>query len=96
MHRVDLARATGHAMPLDDHDARIVADVAREWAERHGAPVDLVLTGPAGGHYTAGDGATSRTELDAVEFCRIVSRREPGEGLLLLDLRQRLPHFPEY
>jgi uncharacterized protein (TIGR03083 family) len=81
LHRVDLARATGRPMQLTgDHDGRIVGDVAREWARRHGRPVRLTLTGPAGGDFVAGAGAT--LELDAVEFCRIVSRRAAGEGLL--------------
>lgn len=76
LHRVaDLARATGRAPVLDaDHDGRIVADVAAEWARRHRQDVELILTGPAGGHFAAGeDGAL--IELDAVDFCRAVSRR---------------------
>ena len=59
---------------MPSHDGRIVADVAAEWARRHGQDVDLVLTGPAGGHFAAGEGGPS-IELDAVEFCRAVSRR---------------------
>jgi len=87
LHRVDLARATGRPMELtSEHDGRIVADVAREWAERHGRPVRLTLTGPAGGAFVAGTngttGAPETIELDAVEFCRIVSQRATGEGLL--------------
>ena len=82
MHRVDLARATGHEMELTpDHDGRIVADVVEEWARRHGQPFTLVLTGPAGGTFSQGDGG-ERIELDAVEFCRILSGRGTGSGLL--------------
>ncbi len=83
LHRVaDLARAVDRAPVLDAHDQRIVGDVAREWASRHGQAVELVLTGPAGGHYVAGDSGPV-LELDAVEFCRIVSRRsEPTHPLL--------------
>ena len=44
--------------------------------------VELVLTGAAGGHYVAGDGERERIELDAVEFCLVVSRRADGEGVL--------------
>jgi uncharacterized protein (TIGR03083 family) len=82
MHRSDIACATGRAMELTpDHDGRIVADVVGEWARRHGQPCTLVLTGPAGGHYVAGDGGEHH-ELDAVEFCRTISGRAIGAGLL--------------
>ena len=82
MHRVDIARATGRDMTLTaDHDGRIVADVVAEWARRHGRPVTLTLTGPAGGEFVAGDGG-ERISLDAVEFCRILSGRATGDGLL--------------
>lgn len=80
MHRVDLCRATGKEMVLTtDHDGAIVADVVEEWARTHGQPFTLVLTGPAGGTF-GGNG--ERLELDAVEFCRILSGRGTGAGLL--------------
>lgn len=82
MHRVDISRATGRDMVLTpDHDGRLVADVVAEWARRHGQPFALTLTGPAGGAYVAGDGG-EHIELDAVEFCRILSGRAKGAGLL--------------
>lgn len=84
LHRVaDLSRAAGAAPVLDAaHDGRIVADVAAEWARRHGQPVELVLTGPAGGRFSAGTGGPT-IELDAVDFCRVVSgRAEPTHPLL--------------
>jgi uncharacterized protein (TIGR03083 family) len=82
MHRVDLARATGRPLELDAaHDGRIVADVVAEWARRHGRPFVLHLTGPAGGTFTRGTGG-EELSLDAVEYCRILSGRAPGEGLL--------------
>jgi uncharacterized protein (TIGR03083 family) len=82
MHRVDLSRATDRELTLTpDHDARIVADVAAEWARHHGEPVALELTGPAGGSYRAGSGGP-RLRLDAVDFCLAVSGRTTGEGLL--------------
>jgi uncharacterized protein (TIGR03083 family) len=82
MHRVDVSRATGRPLELTpDHDGRIVADVAAEWARRHGRPFRLHLTGPAGGTYTRGDGGEEIT-VDAVEFCRILSGRGSGTGLL--------------
>ena len=82
MHRTDIALATGRPMTLTaDHDAVLVANVASEWAARHGQPVALTLTGPAGGSWTWGTGGPS-LELDAVEFCRILSGRGSGDGLL--------------
>jgi hypothetical protein len=82
MHRVDLARATDRPMELTaDHDGRIVADVVAEWARRHGQPFTLHLTGPAGGDYVSGTGG-AELAIDAVEFCRTLSGRAPGSGLL--------------
>jgi uncharacterized protein (TIGR03083 family) len=82
MHRVDISRATGHDMELTaDHDGRIVAEIVAEWARRHGRPFTLILEGPAGGTFTQGDGDEQLT-LDAVEFCRILSVRASGTGLL--------------
>lgn len=83
LHRVaDLARAVDRQAELDDHDRRIVTDVAAEWARRHGHPVELALSGAAGGNFAAGSGGP-RIELDAVEFCRILSgRSEPTHPLL--------------
>jgi hypothetical protein len=58
-----------------------VADLVAEWARRHGQPFTLTLTGPAGGSYVAGDGG-EHIQLNAVEFCRIVSGRAEGTRLL--------------
>ncbi len=86
MHRSDIAVATGRAMELTpEHDGVLVADVAAEWAARHGQPCTLSLTGPAGGTWmfnarSAGDPA--HYELDAVDFCRILSGRGSGAGAL--------------
>ena len=83
LHRtVDIASATGEPPTLTpDHDGRIVADVVSDWARRHGQPFTLVLTGPAGGAYFSGDGG-QRHELDAIQFCRLLSGRGTGAGLL--------------
>jgi uncharacterized protein (TIGR03083 family) len=82
MHRSDLSRAVGRPMVLTaQHDGVLVDDVVREWAGRHGASCRLELGGPAGGSWTFGDGGPL-LELDAVEFCRIVSGRGPATGLL--------------
>ena len=82
MHRIDICDATGREPELTpDHDGVLVADVVAEWAQRHGRPYRLRLTGPAGGEWSSGaDG--EELELDAVEFCRVVSGRGPGAGLL--------------
>jgi uncharacterized protein (TIGR03083 family) len=84
MHRVDIARVTGRELVLTaDHDGRIVADVVGEWARRHGRPCTLVLEGPAGGEFVSGtDGP--RYVLDAVEYCRVISGRADGDGLLAM------------
>lgn len=80
MHRIDIARATGRELVVTpDHDGVLAADVAGEWMGLHGRPCRLVLTGPAGGVFGAG-GET--IEVDAVEFCRIVSGRGSATGLL--------------
>jgi hypothetical protein len=82
MHRVDLADATGRALDLTpEHDGQIVADVVQEWAERHGRPYSLTLTGPAGGSWTHGHGGPT-FDMDAIEFCRVASGRGTAEGLL--------------
>jgi hypothetical protein len=83
MHRSDIAAATGRPMSLaNDHDAVLVADAAQEWAARHGQPCQLTLTGPAGGSW-AWDGEEGPSyECDAVEFCRTISGRVRGDGLL--------------
>jgi uncharacterized protein (TIGR03083 family) len=87
LHRVaDLARATRTVPVLDAaHDGRIVADIAAEWARRHGRPFELTLTGDAGGHFVHGalGPDTPRLELDAIDFCRILSERAaPTHDLL--------------
>ena len=86
MHRMDLARATGREPELTaDHDGLLVADVVAEWGARHGAPYRLTLTGPAGGSWSRGDDA-EELDLDAVEFCRLLSGRGSGEGLLAVQV----------
>jgi uncharacterized protein (TIGR03083 family) len=81
MHRIDVSRATGVPMQADPaHEGVIIDDVVHEWAERHAAPYSLVLTGPAGGSWSRGD--AEPTQLDAFEFCRVLSGRAPATGLL--------------
>ena len=82
MHRVDISRGTGREMILtSDHDGRIVADVVSDWARRHGRPFQLNLSGSAGGSYRQGSEGQD-ISMDAVEFCRTISGREKGTGLL--------------
>jgi uncharacterized protein (TIGR03083 family) len=82
VHRIDVCRATGREVVLDDIEKRVVADVVREWAGLHGKPVTLRLAGPAGDEYVAGGGGEV-IECDAVEFTRLVSGRGSApEGLL--------------
>ncbi|NED96332.1 maleylpyruvate isomerase family mycothiol-dependent enzyme [Phytoactinopolyspora alkaliphila] len=82
MHRIDLSRATGRELLLTpEHDGRVVSDVVAEWARRHGQSFTLTLTGPAGGTFTHGNGGEDIT-IDAVQFCRTVSGRGSGPGLL--------------
>jgi uncharacterized protein (TIGR03083 family) len=84
MHRVDICRATGRDMVLTaEHDGRLVAAIVGEWATTHNQPYDLVLDGPAGGHFARGD-AGEQLHLDAVQFCRILSGRDAAaaQGLL--------------
>ena len=52
----------------------IVADLVAEWSDRHGKDFVLILTGPAGGTWSAGENGPAMT-LDAIDFCRAVARR---------------------
>ena len=82
MHRVDISHAVGRDVVLTaHHDGRLVADVVAEWGRRHGKPFTLILAGTAGGTFVTGD-AHEHIELDAVEFCRILSGRAQGTGLM--------------
>jgi uncharacterized protein (TIGR03083 family) len=75
LHRIDLNEAVRREPLLtDDHDRRIVEDVVCEWADVHGEPFELDLSGPAGGRYHAGSGGP-QIEMDAVEFCLVLSGR---------------------
>lgn len=86
MHRIDIVDATGAEHVLTaDHDGVIVADVVQEWAARHGQPFELRLAGPAGGSWSAGSGGPT-FELDTIDFCRAISRRQPAEGLLTTEV----------
>jgi uncharacterized protein (TIGR03083 family) len=80
MHRLDICAATGlDPQPTAEHDGRLVDDIVHEWAQRHGQPYTLELTGPAGGIWGTGG---ERITVDALDFCRIVSGRGEATGLL--------------
>ena len=86
LHRSELCAAGGLTMQLTaDHDGVLVADVVRDWAERHGQSCTLVLAGPAGGRWTFGSGGEA-LELDAVEFCQTLSGRRQATGLLATEV----------
>lgn len=86
LHRVDVCRATGRAVVVDEVERRVVADIVAEWANRHGEPFVLRLTGPAGGEYTKGAGG-ERLECDAVEFARLVGGRGEAAGLFAVPVQ---------
>jgi len=82
MHRIDISRAAGRDLQLTaDHDGLLVADVVEEWAARHGSPCTLNLSGAAGGSWKFGEGGPT-LDLDAIDFVRTLSGREPATGLL--------------
>jgi uncharacterized protein (TIGR03083 family) len=82
MHRSDIAQALDRPMELTrEHDGVLVADVVAEWALRHGQPYDLTLTGPAGGRWSCG-APKQALNLDPEQFCRILSGRGSGAGLM--------------
>jgi uncharacterized protein (TIGR03083 family) len=80
LHTIDIVRAVGRDYTPDPAvDGRIVEDVVAEWARRHGEPVVLVLSGPAGGRFRQGEGG-GRLHLDAIEFGRVLSGRADPEA----------------
>lgn len=85
MHRLDLARATGHPFTAGDHDRKIVEqavrDVAVSWT---GRPVTLELTGPAGGRWLIGQGdPVAAIRADATAYMRALSGRDDNVALEL-------------
>ena len=83
-HRIDICAALGRDMELTpEHDGRLIADMVGEWGDLHDLAFELVLTGPAGGTFTRGtERRQRRTELDAVEFVRVISGRLPDHGIV--------------
>jgi uncharacterized protein (TIGR03083 family) len=86
MHRADIVAATGAPHVLTaEHDGVLVDDIVKEWSGRHGQPFSLRLTGPAGGFWAEGRGGPE-LELDAIDFCRMVSKRQAADGLLTTEV----------
>ena len=86
MHRIDITRATGaEHVATADHDGVLVADVVSEWASRHASPYRLRLTGPADGSWSRASGGPE-IEMDALDFCRALSRRGSADGLLATEV----------
>ena len=81
-HRIDIHAAIGRPVDLDlAHDGRLVADIVAEWAQLHGEPFDLLLTGTAGGTFGQGDGG-EHVEMDALDFIRTLTGRLAGSGVM--------------
>lgn len=81
-HRIDVCSALGREMEATpEHDGRIVADIAAEWAGIHGEPFELQLSGPIGGTYSQGTGG-ERVDTDPWTFVRTLCGRLPGSGIL--------------
>jgi uncharacterized protein (TIGR03083 family) len=77
LHRVDLHRATGVAMPVTSAEEEVVTQVMRdldlEWS---GPAFTLELTGRGGGRWVVGDGSPEAVVTeDAVALMRLLSGR---------------------
>lgn len=81
MHRIDISRAAETPwQATEDHEKVVVDDIVREWADRHGEPYTLQLSGPVSGRWERDDGPL--IDVDVVEFCRALSGRGRTTGLL--------------
>jgi len=85
MHRLDLARATGHPFIIGDHDRLIVEQTVRDLALTWcAAPVTLELTGPAGGTWLIGSGdPVAVIRADATAYMRALSGRDDNVAIEL-------------
>ncbi|HWC13638.1 MAG TPA: maleylpyruvate isomerase family mycothiol-dependent enzyme [Actinomycetota bacterium] len=78
MHHIDICRATGREMPVGPAEIRVAHDAFKEWATALPEPVELVLTGPAGGQFRSGD-ATATIRGDAIDLCRVLAGRPSSD-----------------
>jgi uncharacterized protein (TIGR03083 family) len=83
MHRLDLARATGHPFIIGDHDRLIVEQAMRDLALGwQAAPVTIELTGPAGGTWLIGCGdPVAFIRADATAYMRALSGRDDNVAI---------------
>jgi uncharacterized protein (TIGR03083 family) len=81
-HRIDIHAVIGRPRQVEPgHDGRLIADIVREWAQLHGQPFHLHLTGTASGRFSQGEGG-EHVEMDALDFIRTLSGRLPGTGVM--------------
>ena len=81
-HRIDIHAVIGRPMELEaGHDDRLVADIVGEWAQVHGEPFELHLTGLAGGTFSQGTNGEC-VEMDALDFIRTLAGRLTGTGVM--------------
>ncbi len=87
LHRIDIAHALGRSVALEAAiDGRMVEDVIKDWADRHGRPFELRLEGALTSRYARAGGGPSMS-IEAVELCWILSGRgEPEPGAPGADL----------
>lgn len=87
MHRDDVCQATGAPLVIAAHDREVVAQVMRD-VDTHawpGPPVELELTGAAGGRWRLGTGEPIVVvRADAVAYMRTVSGRDDAPELELV------------
>jgi uncharacterized protein (TIGR03083 family) len=78
MHHIDICRATGRSFHPTEAEIQVAHDAVREWAEQTAAEVSFDLSGPAGGTFVRGSGATTIT-ADAIDFCRVIAGRHSDD-----------------
>jgi uncharacterized protein (TIGR03083 family) len=74
MHWLDIHRAIGRPPAVGRTHSRIVEGLVKEWAGKTDADVTLELTGPGGGTFIHGSGAT-HIHADAMDFARVLAGR---------------------
>lgn len=81
MHHIDICHAVGRDMPVGPAEIRVAHDVFREWTAAIGEPVELDLTGPAGGRFRTGPSLTV-IRGDAIDLCRVLAGRH-SDGITI-------------
>jgi uncharacterized protein (TIGR03083 family) len=75
VHALDVAHATGRGAELGAAEARVIADMVKDWARRTGADATIELAGPAGGTFVAGNGGRASITADAGAFAWLLAGR---------------------